>query len=192
MQRISWLCTSLLQRRRCCRLRLAQRAGLLHAVGNVVDVAAVRARRAVAHLLQAVGRVAHLDGVPPVARVRARRRAPVVVGAAVGTALGLGLAVERRRRRQRGRGRVRRAKGQVGAVLRQVLARGAAGARADKLPVAVNVADLDARAVGQARVGAKGALAALGVGGHGGHGRGGNGEEGSRVLHFGGVVGKDE
>lgn len=133
--------------------------------------------RAIPHQLQHVLRIAHLDRIRPEAIILPGCLA-LLAGALARPAVaclhdGLGLGVVG-------------AKGQGEAVLGQILAGRAVGARADELPFVFDVADLDARVGGRAAVGTEGAglVSALGGGLGRGEGGRGEGEEGGEVLHF--------
>lgn len=142
----------------------------LDAVGNVVDVGAVRLGRAVADELGDVLGVADLDGVGAEAVVPTRGLAGLA-GALAGAAVA-GLD---------GRGVVG-AVGEGRVAVFEIVARGTFRARADELPLVADVADFDTRVRRGAAVGAKFArIVALGGGSDG---RGGKGKSGSGELHF--------
>jgi hypothetical protein len=150
---------------------------VLDAIRDAVQVCAVRVLGAPSDEPLDVGHVADLDSAPAQAVIPAWRGAGVAgleattaIGFGFGFALVGGLGV-----------RVVGAEGQLEAVLRQVAARGAVGARADLHPVVGHVADLDALLVGRAAIGAE--LAGgrrRWDGGDGGDESGG----GDDVLHF--------
>ncbi len=120
------------------------------------------------HLELVLG-IAHLDGAVVQAHVAAGGRAVAVGLALVGSGCGSLVGAE----------------GQLIAVLRQVLASRGRRAAADELPTVLDVADLDARVVGRAAVGAESARVTLLR--RGGEGQGSEGEDGGGdVLHFGG------
>lgn len=141
-----------------------------NAEGDAVEVIAVRALGAVTDELQRVLGVADLDGVRAEAVILARGLALLAGALARAAVAGLDL------------GRVG-AEGQLEAVLGQVLAGGALGAGSNQLPLARDVANLDAGVGVGAPVSAEGAgLASLSGRSDG---RGGEDKSGGEVLHFG-------
>ncbi len=143
-----------------------------NAVGNPVDVRAVRGRGTGADEPEDVRDVADLDRCAPKAHVLAGRLA-LVTGARAAAVAGFDLD---------GVG----AEGQVEAVLWEILAGCAVGAVAHQLPLAGNITDLDARVWGGALVCAEGAGggALVSAWRRRSDGRGGEGEGGSDELHF--------
>ncbi len=145
-----------------------------NAVGNAVDVRAVRALGTLTDELEDVRGVADLDCVAPKAHVLAGGLA-LVTGARTAAAAVAGFELD-----------CVGAERQIEAVLWKILAGRAVGAVAHQLPLAGNIADLNARVWVGALVCAEGAggVGFVSIGKWHSDGRGGEDESGSDGLHF--------